>query len=332
MPSPWTVPASNIVTTCARNTNNNNSSYTTTPLYNAMSVDSSSRSGASSNAAPSSAIPLLSEAALQQGVSEVGGGQIVSLPQYHYEPSYVQQHTPHFERNNQSSNEATCPGSFQQYISYSSSSNQLSLLPTMPQQQHQAPHFQPVNVGVAAIQQQHFVANAPGGTAYTTPPSEHGSQLSGSQGVLSHPSQSSFCTATPQQLHDLNGLHSGASNNLRPGSRLGDDNLRPGSRLSTTPSIGNRPVDVDDSNEGGSLDGSLGTDAELVDQPSGPAEWGSANPDAVLARLKTLKENVLTPVGLKAFYKSYSSWAKLKPDQQDKALAWFRKLPENVQR
>jgi hypothetical protein len=85
---------------------------------------------------------LLLEAALQQSISEVGGGQIISLPQYHYEPSYVQQHTPHFERNNQSSNEATRPGSFQQYISYSSSSNQLSLLPTMPQQQHQAPHFQ----------------------------------------------------------------------------------------------------------------------------------------------------------------------------------------------
>ncbi len=62
----------------------------------------------------------------------------------------------------------------------------------------------------------------------------------------------------------------------------------------------------------------------------GPPEWDGANPDAVLVLLKALKEKAYAPVGLKSFCKSYSSWSKLKADQQDKASAWFRKLPEHV--
>jgi len=65
---------------------------------------------------------------------------------------------------------------------------------------------------------------------------------------------------------------------------------------------------------------------------SAPAEWDGANPDAVLARLKALKENAYSPLGLKAFYKSYTTWSKLNAEQQDKALAWFRKLPDSVKR
>jgi hypothetical protein len=78
------------------------------------------------------------------------------------------------------------------------------------------------------------------------------------------------------------------------------------------------------------------TQAEpILESPSsepivGPPEWDGANPDAVLARLKSLKETAYGPVGLKSFYKSYSSWSKLNADQQDKAVAWFRKLPEPV--
>jgi hypothetical protein len=66
--------------------------------------------------------------------------------------------------------------------------------------------------------------------------------------------------------------------------------------------------------------------------PIAPREWDGASPDAVLARMKELKDDVLAPLSLKGFYKSYNNWSKMKPDQQDKALAWFRKLPEQIQR
>jgi hypothetical protein len=52
-----------------------------------------------------------------------------------------------------------------------------------------------------------------------------------------------------------------------------------------------------------------------------PAEWDGAHPDAVLARLKALKEEAITQHGLKSFYKSCNIWSKLKPDQQNKVLA-----------
>jgi hypothetical protein len=66
-------------------------------------------------------------------------------------------------------------------------------------------------------------------------------------------------------------------------------------------------------------------------QPITPVEWDGAFPDAVLSRLKALKEEALSQYGLKPFYKSYNNWSKLKPDQQDKALAWFCKLPSHIQ-
>ena len=76
MSSPWTVPVSNIVTTCARNTTTaaSNSTSNPHPLHNyAMSTDSSSASGGQSGAtAASSAVGLLSEAAHRQGAEAVG--------------------------------------------------------------------------------------------------------------------------------------------------------------------------------------------------------------------------------------------------------------------
>jgi len=66
-------------------------------------------------------------------------------------------------------------------------------------------------------------------------------------------------------------------------------------------------------------------------QPITPVEWDGAFPDAVLSRLKALKEEALTQHGLKPFCKSYDNWLNLKPDQQDKALAWFHKLPNHIQ-
>jgi hypothetical protein len=71
------------------------------------------------------------------------------------------------------------------------------------------------------------------------------------------------------------------------------------------------------------------TQMEIMLDPSysepigGPPEWNGANLDAVLSHLKALKETANAPIGLKKFYKSCSSWSKLKADQQDKALAWF---------
>jgi hypothetical protein len=65
-------------------------------------------------------------------------------------------------------------------------------------------------------------------------------------------------------------------------------------------------------------------------QPITPVAWDGAFPDAVLSRLKALKEEALTQYGLKPFYKYYNNWSKLKPDQQDKALAWFHKLPSHI--
>jgi hypothetical protein len=65
--------------------------------------------------------------------------------------------------------------------------------------------------------------------------------------------------------------------------------------------------------------------------PITPVEWDGANPDAVMAQLKTIKEEAIVQYGLKSFYKSYMMWSKLKPDQKNKALAWFCKLPENIQ-
>jgi hypothetical protein len=55
--------------------------------------------------------------------------------------------------------------------------------------------------------------------------------------------------------------------------------------------------------------------------PIAPLEWNGTSPDAVLMHMKSLQDDVVAPHGLKAFYKSYTNWSKMTPDQQDKALA-----------
>ena len=72
--------------------------------------------------------------------------------------------------------------------------------------------------------------------------------------------------------------------------------------------------------------------ATPLDPNVGPPEWDGANPDALLDRLRQLKESVYSPLGLRSFYKSYTVWSKLKADQRDKALAWFQKLGKHVKR
>jgi hypothetical protein len=66
-------------------------------------------------------------------------------------------------------------------------------------------------------------------------------------------------------------------------------------------------------------------------QSSLPPEWGNVNPDALLKCFKTVKGDALQLLGIREFYKSYSSWEKMTHDQRYKALSWCHNLPENWQ-
>jgi hypothetical protein len=71
----------------------------------------------------------------------------------------------------------------------------------------------------------------------------------------------------------------------------------------------------------------LATDFLQQQHPSStgtPPEWQDVPPDAILAKVKTLKQEFLESKGLCPFYKSYNSWEKMSADQWDKAAAWFR--------
>jgi hypothetical protein len=62
-----------------------------------------------------------------------------------------------------------------------------------------------------------------------------------------------------------------------------------------------------------------------------PPKWEDVPPDAIMAKLKSLKHEFLESKGLRPFYKSYSCWEKMTADQRDKAAAWFRRLPAHIQ-
>ena len=66
-------------------------------------------------------------------------------------------------------------------------------------------------------------------------------------------------------------------------------------------------------------------------QSTVPPEWDGINPDVCMKCFKAIKNDILQPLGLREFYKSYSSWEKMSYDQRNKALSWFRSLPENWQ-
>jgi hypothetical protein len=70
---------------------------------------------------------------------------------------------------------------------------------------------------------------------------------------------------------------------------------------------------------------------QLVDSNPTPPEWEGLNPDIVLKCLKAVKTDSLRVHGLRDFFKSYSSWVKMTPEQRNKSLSWFRSLPENLQ-
>ncbi len=61
-----------------------------------------------------------------------------------------------------------------------------------------------------------------------------------------------------------------------------------------------------------------------------PSDWANISPNQVMARLKLLKAEVLDQHDLRPFYKSYSNWEKMSTEQRNKAVAWFRKLPESL--
>jgi len=129
----------------------------------------------------------------------------------------------------------------------------------------------------------------------------------------------------------------GQTQHSRPSSRARSAGARPQSRVgdaatSFCPIEGNELYSLDLEEDVDSLMDDIANCETEEAVRDGPAEWDGANPDAVLGRLKALKESVISSLGLRSFYKSYSNWSKLNPDQQDKALAWFCKLPDHIQR
>jgi len=59
-------------------------------------------------------------------------------------------------------------------------------------------------------------------------------------------------------------------------------------------------------------------------------DFEAVHPDHIMTNLKLIKPEVLVHFGLKPFYKSYCSWDKLSVEQKNKALSFFRKLPEHL--
>jgi hypothetical protein len=64
---------------------------------------------------------------------------------------------------------------------------------------------------------------------------------------------------------------------------------------------------------------------------AGPPEWEALSPDVMIKCCKTVPSDSLWVNGIRDFYKSYPSWAKMTHDQKNKMVAWFRSLPEDVQ-
>jgi hypothetical protein len=72
------------------------------------------------------------------------------------------------------------------------------------------------------------------------------------------------------------------------------------------------------------------TDTAFTVDTTVPFEWSGISPDIILAKLKLLKPEVHEPCGLRPFYKSYGKWETMTADQRNKAVAWFRKLSQEV--
>jgi hypothetical protein len=116
-----------------------------------------------------------------------------------------------------------------------------------------------------------------------------------------------------------------------PASHLAFDpevtgNVASGNQASSDPAVGNQENGSSEGDTSSSSDESkwpvvvVGPNNGI--QPITPIEWDGAHPDAVLSQLKALKEALLQVL---------QNWSMLKPDQQDKALVWFHKLPNHIQ-
>jgi hypothetical protein len=62
-----------------------------------------------------------------------------------------------------------------------------------------------------------------------------------------------------------------------------------------------------------------------------PPEWEDIPSDIIMSTVKKLKPDLLEGKDLRPFYKSYNSWEKMTAEQRDKAIAWYRRLPANIQ-
>jgi len=60
-------------------------------------------------------------------------------------------------------------------------------------------------------------------------------------------------------------------------------------------------------------------------------EWDGCSPTAIIRCLKAIDKEELKSLGLREFYKSYSSWEKLTSDQRNKTVSYFRSLSEDLQ-
>jgi hypothetical protein len=51
----------------------------------------------------------------------------------------------------------------------------------------------------------------------------------------------------------------------------------------------------------------------------------------IIRCLKAITPDVLSSLGMGEFYKSYPIWQKMTIDQRNRAIAWFRQLPKEMQ-
>jgi hypothetical protein len=58
-------------------------------------------------------------------------------------------------------------------------------------------------------------------------------------------------------------------------------------------------------------------------------EWEDIWPSKVIRCLKAIPANILSSLGMREIYK-YPAWHKMTCDQRNRAIAWFRQLPEEV--
>jgi hypothetical protein len=164
--------------------------------------------------------------------------------------------------------------------------------------------------------------------------------ISSSTGAVQHSNSSTTTSAQKQQLFNATTTTANAHRQQqsigsrwqlsRPSSRAESGSSRPPSRTNETQQQF-RPIDPeetqlndfdafnnftsthdfdDDESFIADMQAELMLDSSSSEPIVGPPEWDGANPDAVLARLKALKETAYAAVGLKSFYKSCSNRTK----------------------